>query len=336
VTGSSSCTVSGTVIHNIKEINIKAPDGLANLTLDPTQSQLSQSLSADAKAGFYVPLYEFIRSWANIAAARKEDGEKKSKSQQQFDSFININKEGMNVTSNKQTFSSWSSVAEAYLMMMLISCEGNLERLTDYALFLTQMTAQVCKSEWPVVLYYIEKIRANCLPKKPLDGGDTSSTQEMRANHKLFREIDRAELIEIYHRIVTQPRAVAERLRMDLSSLCNAMPSARAAMGVHGSLGFNTFEGGETQGGLGTNSNSSSSSSSSRYHGSQPLPSSVYNWCKENALCMSFQTGRCIKSSCPFKHVMAPAEILSQLDRKERVSSQLDKKESFIGKDKSL
>jgi len=188
-------------------------------------------------------------------------------------------------------------------------------------MFLLQMTAQACISEWPVVLYYIERLREKVLPSRPLAGGDKGATQERREdhiratqerrdNHRLFWGIDRADWLEIYQRIISQPRAVAERLHIDINALSGAMPSVRAALGTIGNTIGSSFTGGDA----------SSTPSSSKHRGGASVPPAVFEWCRERRACISFQLGKCKREACGFQHIQCPREVypISRPDKKEK------------------
>jgi hypothetical protein len=303
----SNNVVTGTVVHNIKELHVSLSQDalLSSLSLDSMNSHVPPSLAADAKAGFYVPLFQFIRSWSHFSAASKAR-----------DANSINSKEGVCLTSDKDQFTSWASVSEAFLMMTLVSCEDNPDRLLDYAMFLLQMTAQACTSEWPVVLFYMEKIRERVLPRKPPADVDASTTQSRRDNHKLFRKIDRADWLEIYQRILSQPKAVAERLHVDLSALAAAMPAVRAVLGTSWS----------TSGSNQATPSSSSSPQAASFPSSSSVDGSsspLFELCKQRKLCWKFQLGKCYKEEgqCPFNHLLAPKDVRgpsgSRSDKKE-------------------
>ena len=82
---------------------------MPSLALESMNSHVSPSLALDAKLGFYVPLFEFICSWAHFSAAGKEREQRAPST------------EGVRVTADKDLLTSWASVSEAYLMMTLVA-----------------------------------------------------------------------------------------------------------------------------------------------------------------------------------------------------------------------
>ena len=201
------------------------------------------------------------------------------------------------MTSEGNKFTSWASVSEAFVMMMMIACEGRPTRLLDYTQFLTQMTAKACETAWPVILYYIEKSREDVLPRKPSGSASSeaeaiAASQERRDSHKLFRELSALDLIEIYQKITRRPEDVAARLNVQLSTLRASMPELQGP--VRGPAGAPYQEG---------------------FGGAAPatqrnrVSTEVVQWCRSAKACMRFQTGTCTKDPCDFAHIQCPKEV---------------------------
>ena len=310
--GAQASNNSGTIIHN-NEFKITLP----SVKLDPLLSHVAPATTLDAQLGFFVPLYKFIRSLEHFNAAGLIR-------EQQSPS-----KEGVALTSNGSQFTSWASVLEAFVMMMVFACEDRPSRLADYANFLTQVTARACENAWPVMLYYVEKVRSNALPARPqvphsagsnAEAEAIAATQEKRELHKLSHEINELDLVAIYQRIMQRPQEVAARLHIQLDALKAAMPELRATplATPKAASPYGSQPGGSASG--------SNLAGSAR----DRISSEVAQWCTSRKVCMKFQLGQCPRDSttCRFTHIMYPGSEVS--------GSPLGGRPDFIKKDKEI